>query len=99
MNPAANPVHPGTQLAVVGETVAIEFYASGLPHTQAGNYTWQHNGVKITHGTFEKDKRRLVIHNVQESHSGEYRFRVLLKFSFFLQLSALASTRLLVAGE
>ena len=99
VNPAANPVHPGTQLAVVGETVAIEFYASGLPRTQAGNYTWWHNGVKITHGSFEKDKRRLVIHNVQESHSGEYRFRVLLRFSASLQLSALTSTQLLIAGE
>ena len=99
-NPAANPAHPaGTQLAVVGETVAIEFYASGLPRTQAGNYTWRHNGVKITHGTFEKDKQRLVIYNVQESHSGEYQFRVLLRFGTSLQFSASASTQLLVAGE
>ena len=99
MNPAANPVHPGTQLAVVGETVAVEFYASGLPRTQAGNYTWWHNGVKITSGTFEKDKRRLVIHNVHESHSGEYRFRVLFRFSSYLHFSVFASTQLLVAGE
>ena len=98
-NPAANPAHPGTQLAILGKTVAIDFYASGLPRTQAGNYTWWHNDAPITHGTFEKDKRRLVIHNVQESHSGEYRFRVLLRFSTFLQLSASASTQLLVVGE
>ena len=84
--------------AVIGETVAVEFYASSLPRTQAGNYTWWHNDVVITNGTFEKDKRRLVIPNAQESDSGEYRFRVLLRFSSLLQLSQLATTQLRVAG-
>ena len=87
---------------MIGETVAIEFYASGIPQPQAGNYTWRHNNVLITNGTigtFEKDKRRIVIFNSQVSDSGEYRFRVLLKFGSFLQLGALATTQLVVGGK
>ena len=97
VNPAANPAHTDIQ-AVIGETVVIEFYASSLPLTQAGNYTWWHNDVPITSGNFQNQKRRLEISNAQESHSGEYRFRVLLRFSASLQLSALTSTHLVVAG-
>ena len=78
--------------------MAVEFYASGLPRPLAGNYTWWHNDVVITSGNFEKNKRRLVIPNAQESDSGEYRFRVLLRFSSFLQNSQLATTQLRVAG-
>ena len=98
-NPAACPVHSGELHAVIGETVAVEFYASGLPRTQAGNYSWWHNNVNITSGIFEKDKRRLVIPNVQSSDSGEYRFRVLLQFDAIQQLAAFASTQLIVAGK
>ena len=97
-NPGACPAHSGELHAVIGETVAIEFYASGLPRTQAGNYTWWHNDVVFPSGMFEKDKRRLVIPNVQESDGGEYRFRVLLRFGAILQLQAFAITRLVVAG-
>ena len=85
---------------IVNETVAVEFYASGLPQTQAGNYTWWHKYVVITgNGMFEKNKRRLVIPNVQEADSGEYRFRVLLRFGAILQFVTFASTQLIVAGQ
>ena len=47
---------------------------------------------------FQKDKRQLVIPSAQESDSGDYEFRVLLKFGSFLQLGALATTQLVVAG-
>ena len=85
---------------MIGETIAVEFYASGLPRTQAGNYSWWYNNVFITSKkNFKKDKRRLVIPNIQKANSGEYRFRVLLRFGAILQLSAFASTQLIVAGK
>ena len=85
--------------------MAIEFYASGLPQSQAGNYTWWHdpagnkNKSELTTGNFQKDKRRLVIANVQESNSGDYIFKVLYRFGGALITLAFASTRLVVAGK
>ena len=49
-NPAACPVHSGELHAVIGETVAVEFYASGLPRPRAGNYTWWNNNIR-EHGS------------------------------------------------
>ena len=92
-------MHSGVLHTVIGETIAVEFYASGLPQTQAGDYTWWHNNTLIASGMFENNKRRLVIPNVQKADSGEYRFRVLLQFGAILQLSAFASTTVLVAGQ
>ena len=99
-NPAAYPVDSsGVLQTIIGETLAIDFYASGLPQTQAGNYTWWHNSTLITSGMFEKDKRRLVILNSQEADSGEYRFRVLLQLSATMQLSTFASVNVAVTGQ
>ena len=78
-NPAANP-KDGSLEVVVGDTVSIQFYTSGLSfensYPDADAINWTHNNKMLDHGTLMKDNRILEIDNVQESHAGAYKFIV-----------------------
>lgn len=83
---------------MIGETVEIQFYASGLPQSQAGNYTWFHDDIVINEN-LQDNRTKLVIPNVNQTHTGEYRFRVLYRITSTITSTAIAVTRLHLEGE
>ena len=105
LNFAANPVaHPaeedGVIDAFVGDEVVIKFYAAGRPPPQPGNISWFFNDfLNIDWGTFSEDKKSLTIPNVQLSHAGEYKFRILLRIFATKYVTAIATTTVNVTGK
>ena len=96
-NPAAQPkvnIIP----AVVGDSVTIEFYASSIPAPQAANITWRLNGVEITSGDFDNNKKQLTIPSVGLADSGLYKFIIARKSGGFT-VAATAETTLNVSGN
>ena len=104
LNFAANPVALPAEVdgvidAFVGEEVVIKFYAAGIPPPEPGNLTWFYNSSSgINWGTFSEDKQSLIIPNVQLSHAGEYKFRILYYLTTKF-LSDTATTTVNVIGK
>ena len=98
-NPAANPKDTSLE-AVVGDTVSIQFYTSGLSfensYPDADAITWRFDNMMLDHGILMKDNRMLEIDNVQKSHAGTYKFIVTVAQS---SKSATAVTMLNVKGS
>ena len=97
----ANPVAQaknGSVIAVVGQSVTIKFYASGIPAPQAANITWQQNGVEIISNNFDNNKKQLTIPSVALSDSGLYKFNITYFEHSLSPMTAVAHTTLPVLG-
>ena len=97
-NPAAQAKVVNPIMAVVGESVTIQFYASGIPAPQASNITWQQNGVEIISSNFNNNNKQLTIPSLALSDSGIYKFNITY-FEYSLSpMTAVAHTTLTVLG-
>ena len=64
---------------MVGQSVELEVYVSGIPPVISSWITWSGpdgNVLTESDATFQDSKRRVVLNNVQTSHAGIYRCRV-----------------------
>ena len=100
-NPITIPVEAdGVVDVFVGDTAVVKFYVGSLPVPQPGNISWFFNGSSnFDWGNFSADKKTMTIPNVQLSHAGEYKVRVLLHLFANNFISSIAATTINVIGK
>ena len=77
-NPAVCAVED-TKAVVLGQSVELEVYVSGIPPVISSQITWfgpNRNELTESAGTFDDSRRKLMLYNVQNSSSGIYKCQV-----------------------
>ena len=77
-NPAVCAVE-STKAVVVGQSVELEVYVSGIPPVISSSIRWfgpDGNELTESNATFHNNRRKLILDNVQNSSSGIYKCQV-----------------------